>query len=204
MDAAGQLAQLAERERELLLRAVDQLVGPVGIRVELALGEPQRERERDEPLLGAVVQVALQPPALLRAGLDDARAGGAQLLDAGAQLGLQPLVLHRQAGGGRDRAQQVGLLGQRHVVQDRADAPVLEHDLGPRAHRIAVRRQLDRMAVGVDPLALVLEPEDEIERAVAERVGQPAAQRAGAGRLAERQQQLGHGPGATRRDCGRG
>jgi hypothetical protein len=41
----------------------------------VALGrEPQRERERDEPLLRAVVEVALQPAALGIAGLDDAGA----------------------------------------------------------------------------------------------------------------------------------
>ena len=60
----------------------------VGLLAQLRLGEPERERERDEPLLRAVVEVALQPAALLVRGLDDPRARGAQLLDAGAQLGL--------------------------------------------------------------------------------------------------------------------
>src|SRR3712207_7719953 len=39
---------------------------------QLRLGDPQRERERDEALLRAVVQVALDAPPLGVAGLDDA------------------------------------------------------------------------------------------------------------------------------------
>ena len=74
-----------------------------------------------------------------RAGLDDPRARGAQLLDAGAQLGLQALVLHRQAGGGGHRAQQLGVLAQRQVVHDGADAAALELDRGPRAARVVAR-----------------------------------------------------------------
>ena len=46
----------------------------------LRLGEPKAERERDEALLGAVVEVPLEPPPLGVAGLDDARARRGQLL----------------------------------------------------------------------------------------------------------------------------
>ena len=49
-------------------------------RGELRAREPQRQRERDEPLLGAVVQVALDPPPGRVARLDEPRAGGRQLL----------------------------------------------------------------------------------------------------------------------------
>ena len=57
----------------------------------------QVERQRDQPLLRAVVQVALEPAARGVAGLDDARARGAQLLDAGAQLGVEALVLELES-----------------------------------------------------------------------------------------------------------
>ena len=43
--------------------------------------QPDRQREPDEPLLGAVVEVALEPLALGVAGLDDPRARGAELLE---------------------------------------------------------------------------------------------------------------------------
>jgi hypothetical protein len=78
VDPAGELAQLLERTRELLLRGGDHLARPVGGLADLVLGDPKGEAERDEALLGAVVQVALQPPPLLHAGLHDPRAGAAQ------------------------------------------------------------------------------------------------------------------------------
>ena len=69
---------------------------------ELGAQQPQREREHHQPLLGAVVQVALEPAALGVAGLDGARARGAQLLELRARLRLQPLVVERQPGGRAD------------------------------------------------------------------------------------------------------
>ncbi len=114
---------------ELLLGAAEQLLGRVGVLAQLALGQAHGQRERDEPLLGAVVQVALEPAALGGPGLDDPGARGAQLLDPGAQLGLQALVLDREARGGRDRADELRVVAERAVVHDRADAR------GPRARR---------------------------------------------------------------------
>ena len=52
----------------------------VGVGLEAALDHAQLQRERHEPLLGAVVQVALQPPALGVAGLDDAGARARELV----------------------------------------------------------------------------------------------------------------------------
>ena len=49
----------------------------------------QEQRERDQPRLRAVVQVALEPAALGVARLDDAGARRAQLLEALAQLGVE-------------------------------------------------------------------------------------------------------------------
>ena len=82
MDPAGELAQLLDRELELrrgLIRRGDRLgvlAGPSG---EPSPDAAQRERDRDEPLLGAVVEVALQPAALLVGRLDDPRPRAADL-----------------------------------------------------------------------------------------------------------------------------
>ena len=63
------------------------------------LGVAQRQSDRDEPLLGAVVEVALDPAALLVAGRDDPRARGLDLLELAAQLDVQAGDLDREPGG---------------------------------------------------------------------------------------------------------
>src|SRR4051812_34873884 len=50
--------------------------------------DPQVQRTRDEPLLRAVVQIALQAAALRVGGSDDPRLRRAQVHDTGVELGL--------------------------------------------------------------------------------------------------------------------
>ena len=57
MDARGQIAQLLHRLLRVGERAVDELLGAVRVRVERLAGELELDHQRDEPLLGAVVQV---------------------------------------------------------------------------------------------------------------------------------------------------
>ena len=102
--------------------------------------EPELERQRDEPLLRAVVQVALQAPALGQPGLEQPLARALQLVDAGAQLGVEALVVERERGGGADRRDELGLVAQRAVVDERADAAALALDPRRRALGIVVVR----------------------------------------------------------------
>ena len=76
MHAAGELAQLGDREPQLVDSVGEHLV-QLGVEVatEALLCGPKLEGERDEPLLGAVVDVALDPATLVVAGGDDARPG---------------------------------------------------------------------------------------------------------------------------------
>ena len=85
MDPAGQLAQLLDREPRLLARLGDQRRGG-GRVVDARLRQPERERQGDQPLLGAVVQVTLDPAALGVAGGEDAGARVAQVVDPLVQL----------------------------------------------------------------------------------------------------------------------
>ena len=69
MDSARELAKLLERDAELLVRLGQELVGVVRVSLlQLRLREPQGDRHGDEPLLGAVVEISLEPPPLIVAG----------------------------------------------------------------------------------------------------------------------------------------
>ena len=99
IDAAGELAEILDGGAELgrglfEQRAdVDALTGLVPAPRDL-----QRQRERDEALLRAVVDVALDAPPLGVLRGDDARAGGAHVLQLAAHLDAQPRDLEREPG----------------------------------------------------------------------------------------------------------
>ena len=68
-DAGGEFSQPREGGPQLLVRLPDSGdQPPVGLELvfEMGAGELQRERKRDESLLGAIVQVALEPAPLER------------------------------------------------------------------------------------------------------------------------------------------
>ena len=88
MDAAREVAQLLQGELGLLARP-----GAPARRRRVAargplLGHPQVERERHEPLLRAVVKVALDAAPLGVGGGDDARARVLELRHLGGELGV--------------------------------------------------------------------------------------------------------------------
>jgi hypothetical protein len=72
--------------------------------------------QRHESLLGAVVQVALDPPPFVVARLQDAVAGGDHLVQLSPDLGVQPLVLDGHPGRGGRRGDQAGV--QRPIVDE--------------------------------------------------------------------------------------
>ena len=76
---ARELAQLGERVGRAPARR-ELFSGLRGLPSSARLGEPQHQRQRDEPLLRAVVEVALEPPALVVAGRDDPGARRRELL----------------------------------------------------------------------------------------------------------------------------
>ena len=84
MQPARDLAQLLQRGVELARGLLQQVGRGLGVRGQPRPRQAQLEHDGDEALLGAVVQVALQPAPLLVAGLDQARARRDQI---GARLG---------------------------------------------------------------------------------------------------------------------
>ena len=185
MDAARELAQLRERDGELVAELVDG-GGRLRVVAQPRAQQPQVERERDELLLGAVVQVALDLAAGVVGGLDDPPARVAQLLQPRAQVGLQALVVERQRGGRRGRVHQLRRRVQLGVVHDRRDAVALALDGGPRAARPGAG-QRHGMAALVDEDLAVGQPVGDVQRAVAEPLGEHLAHGALAGHVGAQQ-----------------
>ena len=164
-----------ERRGDLPARPVDPLAR-LGVAAEVAAEHAELERERDEPLLRAVVEIALQAAALVVPRLDDPLARAAQLLEPRPQLHVQARVLERDAGRGAHGAEELGLVVERRVVQqDRDLRPVVALD---RRDRAAVVRagERDRMALGVGVAAVLGQPVGERERRIAQRPRHRVAQ----------------------------
>ena len=118
---------------------------PATPRPELVLRVAQREPDRDQPLLRAVVQVALDPPALGVAGGDDPRPRRLDLGELAAQLDAQPRDLDRQAAGLDQLGQQVGRsLRRRGRAGRRPAAPRRARSASARARPRARRRPAGR------------------------------------------------------------
>ena len=182
MDAVRELAQLVDRCRQLGGRRRDERLRCLRIGPDSWAEQAKLHAERDEPLLRAVVQVSLEPTALLIAGADDPRPRRAQLVHPGSQLGRQPFVLERDPGGGDDRVEQFALLCQRRVVDDRGNAltVLLHHGQEPLA---IVGGKLELLAVAVGVGAELRQPVRQGQRRISERFGEgglqwPAAHRA--------------------------
>ena len=119
------------------------------------LDEPQLERQRDEALLGAVVEVALEAAALGVAGLDEPRPRGGELL---ARVGVRQRLGHQlgevaQAPLGASSRSR----GSRAEADERPPQPPADAD--GRGHRRAVAPRAQALGelaadalVAVDPL----------------------------------------------------
>ena len=172
-------------------RAREQLLGRERVLVQLGAREPDVQRHRDQPLLGAVVQVALEPPPLLEPDLEHALARAAQLGDLRAQLGVQPLVLEREPGGRPHRLHVPAHLRQRRVVHDRGHALAVAVHLRDRSRGVP-EGQLVLAPARVDVVPLLGQPEQELERRVLERLGERVAHPARARGRAQLRHQLAH------------
>ena len=119
VDAVRERPQLLERLVHLVLELAQALDAALGIAPDDLLGQLELDPQRDEPLLGAVVQVALDPaPLVLGAGRD---AGARELQLAHRRLGLggQPLVLEHDGGHRGAGLEQLRARSRALVVDDR-------------------------------------------------------------------------------------
>src|SRR5262249_36515056 len=91
-----ELAQLVDRDRDLGECTLERLTGALWRgRAELVLCVAEREPDRDEPLLGAIVEVALDPPPFRVRGGADPRPRGLDLGDLAPELDAESRDLDR-------------------------------------------------------------------------------------------------------------
>ena len=86
MDAPDEVAQLAHRPLGLLVRGGEDRVGAVGIRLELAARPPELHADVGQPVLRAVVQVALDLAQPRVGGVDGGRPGRLERRDPRGEL----------------------------------------------------------------------------------------------------------------------
>ena len=133
-----------------------------------ALQPAQHDPERHEPLLRAVVQVALEPPALLVAGLRDPRARRLDLGELEAQLDPQAAELHRHRRGvehrrAARRAAAASAGSWSSTPTSRWSCPIA------RAGAAVVGQRVEDVAVAVRVRAGLGEAEDHLGARVVER-----------------------------------
>ena len=97
-------------------------------------------------MLRTVVEIALQSLPLSLAGLDNSRARAAQFFDPRSQLDVQARVLERDPGSGGDRSQELRLILQRRIVQQRRHASAITLDQPHRPTPVRIRH-LHRPAI---------------------------------------------------------
>ena len=124
MDAAREVAQLGERELGVLARLPDEVERVLALG-EPVLGEPDRQGDGHEPLLRAVVQVALEPPALRVGRGDDPRLRGGEPLDARGQHRVRARAEHEARERGVDARERLERL---HRERRREDAHEQRHE----------------------------------------------------------------------------
>ena len=111
-DPAGEVPQLADRAMGFPLCVVDQ-ASELGLALDAQLRPAELHRERDEPRLGTVVQVALDAPQFGRLRVDRLAAGVGERLDPCPQRAAPVRDEHPVV----QREQRVGAAGGRQAEQ---------------------------------------------------------------------------------------
>ncbi len=204
-DAAGEVAQLGDREARVLACGAHERSG-LGLVGEPLLGAAEVHAQRDEPGLRAVVQVALDAPQL--GGLDVERPlpRAGQHVDALDEVALldprQAVAVEKERAEGQRRPHAEHRPDRPQITEarQRPDDPQVDGDQraeldldaeaalavvphGPRAHRDGVQRERDR------------QPEPDPHRPeVAAAGGDPDDRHDEAGEQRQRDVQLERGP----------
>jgi hypothetical protein len=146
--------------------------------------QPHREREADESLLRAVVQVSLESPPLFVTCGEDSSAGGAKVGELGERFGAQSFVLEGEVHGRYQFADGLGGVEDAAAVHQHGDLGPGVGEPGSRPARVRVR-QVDLVCFGVDIPCTAVDGIAEDEIRIAEPLRKGRAQLGRAGRVAE-------------------
>jgi hypothetical protein len=100
INASSEHSQLIDSQRRVSADFLEEL-GKISVRRQL-LGDPKLDLDRHELLLGPIMQILLKSASLALHGIDDPRAGGAELRDKIGVLGKKrgyPVVKPCRTGG---------------------------------------------------------------------------------------------------------
>src|SRR5436190_6424265 len=190
LEAVGELTNLAELSLRLIASRGDQIHQ---LRVAVGLGrrpcQAQVVGESQEALLGPVVEVALEASPLRIARLDDPCARGAKLLELSSDLGLELLVLDRDARPVENLLKQVRLVEQARVVHQSGNGRVAPQERGNRLPGGGT--ELDRTAGSIDVTAGLGPPVRDFEPWITERLPQSISNRSRLWHLPELDDQAG-------------
>ena len=159
------------------------------------------------------MEVPLQPAPFRIALLDDASAGGAEIVELGKHLYSQPLVVDGQPGGGADLLLERRPVEASDIVHDERDLPPRTDDRRDRTARIRIRR-IARLARTVDEALRFGQPVEDVKVGVADCGGKRFAKLSRRRYLAQLSCECGdvapsplgseHSPGDREREGGRG
>ena len=131
MDASSEFAEFLHRHPELIRRLAQDLCQVwVGSCVSSSACGVERERQREQPLLCAVVEVAFHSPTFRVGSRNDAGPRCMHLLELCPDFGLQVFVLDRHASGCADRTEQLTMFDQGRIVDERDETLAVAMDDG--------------------------------------------------------------------------
>ena len=135
----------------MLLASAIECLGAGRLGPHRGLGQAQRHRDRQQALLYAVMEVALQAPAFRLRGSEDVAARLGQLAHLEPQLGREPLVREGESRGGAGRLDEVGVLDERRVVHEHRERTAVMVDV--RRGALVILGRGDDTSVDVDVAA---------------------------------------------------